>query len=757
MDRRGEQRNFISAIGGAALCAALFAWLCSLAPAIFDGMPFVFERIWVESPDIRLSFFIDGLSLLFGLIITGVGVMIFAYTASYFRTHVHGMRVHLILILFMLSMLGLVTADNIIAMFVFWELTTLTSYLLIGTQHREEKARKLALQALIVTGAGGLVFLAGLVLMALAAGTYQISEIIGLGFTDNALYGPVFILIVIGCFTKSAQFPFHFWLPNAMAAPSPISAYLHSATMVKAGIYMLARFSPALGGTDLWFWTLVLAGGITAVWASVLALRQFDLKLMMAYTTLMALGTATFLLGIGTEMTIIAALTFLLIHALYKAALFLVVGNLEKATGTRDWRELGRLAKVMPVTAMATWLAALSMAGVPPFLGFIGKEMTYEGVLAVTIYPIFAIASVMFAASLMAGVAFFFMARPFFMKPPRERLDYKKLSPFMVWPPFILAVGGMLAGLAAELLVRPLIQSAVIPVAGVPAAFDMKLWHGFETVLFLSMGTLVAGALIAWQFPRIQRAIDGVLARLPLSAEGGYNLVMGGILGFANLQTRLLQSGRQRFYIMIAFSTLSLLSLLVFMQPGFFDDMQWAAVWADLLAVPLYQWALCAFIAASIFVTVLSHSRLLAVCALGVMGTSIALLFVIFSAPDVAMTQFMIEILVVILVTIVIIRLPPFSGRAHGSSIGRVRDAMLALTTGGIVTVLMLAVNALPFDRSITDYYEAKSYTEAYGQNIVNVILVDFRALDTLGEILVIALAGLACYGLVVLKRERSS
>ncbi|WP_108260799.1 proton-conducting transporter transmembrane domain-containing protein [Mangrovicoccus ximenensis] len=340
--------------------AALFAWFCSFLPAVSGGAVLRAEFGWVPSQGIAMAFLLDGLSLTFALLISGIGTLVLLYSDSYLAGHPQYGRFALYLTAFMLAMLGLVLADDLIGLFVFWELTTFTSYLLIGFSHESAKSRRNALQALFVTGAGGLAFLAGLILMGMAAGTTSISGILAAdALRGHALYLPVLVLVFAGALTKSAQVPFHFWLPNAMAAPTPVSAFLHSATMVKAGIYILARLHPALSGTGPWFWTLTILGAATAVFASLQALRQSDLKQVLAWTTLMALGTLTLFLAQDSRYALTGFATFLVVHSLYKASLFLAVGNVDKATGTRESARLGSLARAMPATAAAAALQLL--------------------------------------------------------------------------------------------------------------------------------------------------------------------------------------------------------------------------------------------------------------------------------------------------------------------------------------------------------------------------------------------------------------
>ncbi len=735
---------------------ALFALLLSCFADITAGNPVVLAYEWVPALGVNLDFYIDGLALLFALLITGIGGVIFLYSAAYFAKDKQGIRVGIYLSLFALSMLGLVTADNLLTLFVFWELTTLTSFFLIGTKHEKEDARAKAFQALIVTGLGGLAFLAGVILMGQAAGTYRISDIIEMDMTGHALYPYIFGLVALGCMTKSAQFPFHFWLPNAMAAPSPISAYLHSATMVKAGIFILARFHPTLGGTDLWFYTLLVLGGVTAVWASVLALREKDLKLMMAYTTLMALGTITLYLSSDSPASIQAGMAFLLVHALYKATLFLVVGNIEKATGTRDWSKLSSLGRVMPFTAVCAGLAALSMAGIPPFLGFIGKELIYKSALTFPGFSWLVTAQMFVAASLMAAIAFFvilYVFRPA-AKPVMPVKKLKQIPPLMKYPYMVLALLGLAMGLYPAFGAEMLTNAAAFSILGaVPAdgMTDFKLWHGVNTALLLSILTMVTALFMALRFAQLSAFVTRILAWLPPGCERGYNRCMSAIQAFAHLVTDILQNGRQRFYVMTCFATLMALTALAYIRTPFVPY----ANMADIVAIPWYQWMIAAVIILGVMITILAHGRLLAICALGVIGTTVAVLFSMFGAPDVAMTQFMVEILVVIIMSIVMLRLPHFTGKAHGSRAGRLRDAIVACVAGVIVTIVMLRITYTPFDRSMTDYYEQNSYVAAHGRNIVNVVLVDFRAMDTLGEIMVVAIAGLACFALVNLGRSK--
>ena len=722
--------------------AAFFAFQ---VPTIAAGDRLGFSQSWMPSLGIAFSFSLDGLSLTFALLITGIGALVTLYSSAYLGGHAHYSRFVLYLLAFMGSMLGLVLADNLITLFVFWELTTVTSYLLIGFDHASAKARRNALQALLVTATGGLALLAGFILIGSAAGSYELTEILSQGdvLRDHSAYLPILILVLLGAFTKSAQIPFHFWLPNAMAAPTPVSAYLHSATMVKAGIYLMARMHPALGGTEVWTWTLTLFGAATAVFASILALRQTDLKLILAYTTVMALGTLTMFLGAESTIAIAAAVTFLIVHSLYKAALFLVVGIIDHRTGTRDIAVLRGLARAMPITALAAAMAALSMAGFPPFLGFVGKELKYEGALAIASEPFFVATAAVLANALMVAVAGVVALRPFY-GPPGDTPKSPGEAPLAMWiGPAILAALGLIFGLAPGLMAHWLVEPTVAAISGHPVEVSLALWHGFNLPLLLSLVTFGLGVVIyAYRRP-FRAALTALAARFPLSADRIWDQLLEALKAFAGLQTSILQGGILRRYLFIVFASLVIMLTVTLARSV---DVLPTLSWPD---AAFKHWAVVILIAAAAVMTALARSRLAAICALGVVGVGVALLFVMFGAPDVAITQLLVETLVVVLVAVVMLRLPLLKDGDGEKRRVRRLDALLSLGLGGLVTVVLMAVVQTPLDRSLTSFFEAASVPEAHGRNIVNVILVDFRALDTFGEIAVVAVAALGAYALI--------
>ncbi len=727
----------------AVLAAAIFAALWPVVPTVASGGILRWGVDWVPSLGVRFSVLLDGLSLTFALLISGIGALVMLYAARYMAGKYHSGRFALYLFVFMLAMLGLVLADNLLTLFVFWELTSIASYLLIGFGHADANSRRSALQALLVTGMGGLALLAGFILIYTVVGSFDLAVVLASGEALRAspLYTPILILVLAGAFTKSAQFPLHFWLPNAMAAPTPVSAYLHSATMVKGGVFLLARLHPALSGTEAWLWSLTLFGGVTAVFASVMALRQTDLKQALAYTTLMALGTLVLFLADGTSSYAITGfMAFLVTHSLYKAALFLVVGTVDHGTGTRDVRLLGGLAPAMPVTAFAAALAGLSMAGLPPFVGFIAKEVLYKGAgeLALgSIVTVFALA----ANALMFAVAGIVCLRPFWGRKRGATPVAPHEGPWqMLAGPVILSVLGLAFGLAPWLIQQILVAPGVEAVLGRGGeARDLRLWAGVNLALLLSIVTFALGLLIYAIHPALRDGLARAGARLP-SLDAGWDGFLAGIKALAAWQTRLLQSGRLVNYMAVTFATLlaGLVAALIHARP--------APVSLAIPALMVKEWAIAVLILAGTGVVVLTNSRITAIAGLGVVGVGVALVFITYGAPDVAITQLLVEVLVVVLVALAILRLPHLE---HESGRRRGLDAALALGVGAAVSVVTLMVVDGPLDQRLTDWFEITAWPEAYGRNIVNVILVDFRALDTFGEIAVVAVAALAAVALL--------
>lgn len=729
----------------AALPFGLLVALAVMLPQVATGHIYRVQLNWIPSLGVTLSIMVDGLSLLFGLIICCVGFFVTLYAADYLPGTSHRGRFFLYLHGFLLAMLGLVFADNLLGLFVFWELTTILSYLLIGFENDASTARQSARQALLVTGTGGIALLVGFLLLGTIAGTYEISRLSqqSVVIQENSLYLAVLLLVLLGAFTKSAQIPFHFWLPNAMTAPTPISAFLHSATMVKAGIYLLARMHPVLGGTFSWMGTLVVAGGVTALLGAVMAIKAADLKRILAYTTITALGMLTMFLGGKTTPALTAAMTFLMVHSLYKSALFLVVGIVDHQAGTRQIDQLGGLLKPMPITAIAATAAALSMAGFPLFFGFIGKEIMYKGALTEEAFPVFATAAAVVANSLMTAVAGIVIAKPFLGKTAATPLVPREASMAMWLGPVFMGLLGLIFGVVPDWVGHWMIEPAVRAFHPSMEDIELKLFYGFNEPLLLSILTLSLGGVFYLFHKPLRKTVASILKQIPVRFENIYTGALSGIAAAARAQTAFLQNGSLHRYLCIIIG-----AVIVGVGSPFLADTH-SAISIQFSEASLVNWLVVVIICLAVVAVVASRSRLLAICCLGVVGAGIALLFLIYGAPDVALTQLLVETLTVIIVALVLLRLPDLDTRRTVPLAVRLGNAVLAISIGTLISVLIMAVNVTELDRTVTQFFEANSYLAAHGRNIVNVILVDFRSLDTLGEITVVALAGLAGYALI--------
>ncbi len=724
----------------ALLPACAFAFFGLQLSAIRDGAVSRITYPWLAGLGFDFSLRLDGLGLLFALLITGIGAFVVWYAGAYLKEDPAAKRFIASLFLFMASMLGVVLADNIIALFVFWELTSFTSYLLIGHHHEEEKSRKSALQALLVTGLGGLFLLAGLLLLGQAAGAFNLSDILAAdGLSSHPHFNAALALILVGAFTKSAQFPFHFWLPNAMAAPTPASAYLHSSTMVKAGVYLLARLHPACADAALWQAVVPAIGAITLVVGATLAYGQTVLKRLLAYTTVGALGAMTMLLGLGSHLAVKAAMTFLLAHALYKATLFLVAGIIDHETGEKDVTKLGGLRKALPFTALGGGFAALSMLGLPPFFGFLAKETLYAA----------ADAPWLTAASVLGGVFFMVVAYLTGIKPFHGALHPTPAPPHdapleLLSGPVVMGVLGLLFGVLAPVIGAWLIAPAANAVAGEAIKVKLVLWHGVNRELVLSILTFGLGALAILVIPRLRPLFARLSPLAALGPERGYDRTLKALVALASGQTRVLQNGSLRNYLLI--------TLLFVLVTGGWYFSQFVHLPPPGIQTPvkLIDAVILALILLSTFGAIFSRSRMAAIASLGVVGYGIAIFFVLYSAPDLAMTQLVIETLTVILLVLAFYHLPPFRVRTAART--QLFDLVPAALVGLLMAVLTLAANRAHLAPKISDFFSANSWTGAYGKNIVNVILVDFRALDTLGEITVLVIAGLGAIALLKLR-----
>lgn len=727
------RRWFVTAF--ALVPAGIAVWIGSQLAALAPGEMLTVSHPWFEALGASLDFRLDGFSGMMALLVTAVGALIIVYASGYLKGHPEMGRFLMLLFGFMAAMLGVVVADNIILLFVFWELTGITSYLLIGFEHEKEDARKKALQALLVTGTAGLALLAGLVLLGQAAGTWRISEMLALGEVVRAshLYPGIIALVMVGAMAKSAQVPLHFWLPNAMAAPTPVSAFLHSATMVKAGVFLLALLSPVLGGTPWWHGTLSVAGAATLLTGAVLGVVQTDLKRILAYTTLAVLGVLILLIGVGTDLALKSMVVFLLGHALYKAALFMVAGSIDHETGTRDARMLGGLRAAMPFTAVAAMLAAFSKAGFPPFLGFIGKEYVYKTGTALD-----ALAPVLVTVALVGNILLLALAlkagwHPFWSKRPEaSTVRGVHEAPVTMWgPPLLLASLGLIFGLLPGWVSQVLVGPATQIITGLPMPAELALWHGINVPLGLSVLTMIGGVLVyrsRWMLWRKRDRVESVQG--PLSV---YERLMGNVVGSAKVLTRAIQTGALRHYVFVVLAATAALIWWKFVR--FAGWPEWSGG-GDLKVAPILMGIV---VAGSAVMAAVSNSRLHTLLALGLLGLGNALLFLYFSAPDLAITQLLVEALTLILLVLVLHKLPDINLR--GARWVRIRDVTVSVAMGVGVALLVLKAMQVQMGGTVSTTLSEWSYPIAHGRNVVNVILVDFRALDTFGEIIVLAIA----------------
>ena len=734
----------------AAVPAAATVWLVFQATAVAEDGPVREALAWVPSVGLTASLWLDGLALLFALLITGIGALVVAFAGGYLRGDRRLGRFYLVLFGFMAAMLAVVLADNVLLLYAGWALTGITSYLLIGYDGRSATARRAALQALLTTFAGELCLLAGVLLLARAGGSFDLSVLVERRdrIVADPAFVPMTVLLVLGALTKSAQFPFHFWLPNAMVAPTPVSAYLHSATMVKAGVYLLARLSPIFAGTEAWTWLVAGSGAATMLLAAGLALHQTDMKRLLAYSTVAALGIMTFLLGIGTEEAVVAVAVFVLGHALYKGALFLVAGIVEHEAGARDITRLSGLRGPMPLTAVAALFAALSMAGMLPFFGFIGKELVYEAALSSQLEVPILVALVLVPNIVFVVVAVLVGVRPFFGRLAELPKAAHDPGPSMLAGPMLLGLLGGVFGLLPAAFATGVAGGAVASILGESRELDLALWHGLTPLLALSLVTLLAGVLIAWRVRPVAAATRRLDVGRIIGPERAYTAVLAASVLGARAVVAGMQSGLLRRYLLVTLVTAIGLVGVAFLGGRAMPDMRLE------LDVSPHEVVLVVIVAAAAIVAISTSSRLAAVAALGVVGYGIALLFVLFGAPDLAMTQVLIETLTVILFVLVLYHLPKFAIRSSRRT--RVRDGIVAGLAGVLMTGITLAAFTVTSNGSVSDYYSEHSVPDGHGDNVVNVILVDFRAFDTLGEITVLATAALGVYALIRLRPRRT-
>lgn len=729
-------------VGGLAP-AITIGWVVANATAVLGGEAVTAHAQWVPKLGLGLDVRLDSFALLMTVLVSGIGTLVFVYAWHYFGSSEKTGRAAGLLTLFAGSMLGVVLADNLLLLYVCWELTSVTSYLLIGIDDTEPEARAAALHALLVTGLGGLAMLGGFVLIGQEAGTYRITEILAAPPTGTPT-AVALVFVLIGAFTKSAQYPFHSWLPAAMVAPTPISAYLHSAAMVKAGVYLVARLAPAFADVGVWRPLVVTVGLVTMLFGGLRALRPFDLKQLLAFGTISQLGFMVALLGIGRPEATAAGCALLLAHGLFKAALFMVVGIVDHQAHTRDIRELPVLDSGWTPTRVVALVSAASMAATPPLAGFIAKEEAYGALAHGSGGDRLVLAGIVAGSVLTVAYSLRFAApliRPGLVGEARRTEPAPARGPAagFLLPGALLAAGSVLLGVA------PMLWSELVDHAA--AALDprsgthLELWHGFTAPLGLSLCTLVAGVLLFGA----RRRVATIQARLapPITGAHIYEGTVRSVLQFAARVTSIAQSGSLPIYAAVILATAAVVPGVALVSGN------WWPGWPDVVGEPVHIPIAALLVTAATAATVATR-RFAAALLLGAVGYGMAILFVVQGAPDLALTQFAVETLSVVVFLLVLRRLPDrFERRAP--AVGRLVRLSVSGAVGMFVVLGAIAAAGSRTEPSVSREMSERALPDGDGKNVVNVILVDIRGLDTMGEITVLVAAGI---GIVALARS---
>ena len=757
----------------------LFIGLARYIPAIAGGEKYIKTISWIPSAGINFTTHLDGLSMIFGLLITGIGSLVILYSIYYLSNRELLGHFYVYLLLFMGSMLGVVFSDNMMVLYVFWELTSISSFLLIAFWYHRKQSRYGAQKALLITVAGGLAMLVGFIMIYMMTGSLSISENVGLirEFSGEALFVPAMVLVLLGAFTKSAQFPFHIWLPDAMEAPTPVSAYLHSATMVKAGIYLVARFTPIFGGESFWFYAVSSVGIFTLFWGSFNAVKQTDLKALLAYSTISQLGLIMSLFGLGsaalnadysansvlyTQATF-AALFHLVNHSTFKGALFMVVGIVDHNVGTRDIRRLGGLMTLMPVTFTIALIGSFSMAGLPPFNGFLSKELFFEAMLSMrnleffsigtwgTLFPIIAWVASIFTFVYSMMIVF----QTFFGEHQPERLDRKAHeAPIgMLISPSILALLVVVIFFFPNVIGKYLLQPAMAAIYPTLSGTSnltphISAWHGeVNDALLMTIGVVVVGSFM-YIFLRFWRPVYSLFP-MNWNLDALYNGMLAKMESGASILTDKYMTGKLRDYLVYIF-TFFLLAVggTLFLTDGYSFD------FSNDGPVMFNEYILVFVMMGAALAVLFVKSRLTAILLNGVLGFSIALFFIFFRAPDLALTQIVVETVTTALFLLCFYFLPEWK-REKSTVPTKVFNGIIAVLVGVLVTVTALSVQGNKMFDSVSIYFEENAYELAGGKNIVNTILGDFRAFDTMLEVVVLFIAGIGVYSLIKLKARK--
>ena len=748
-----------AAAGWAALVSlAALVWVALLFPTLQTGQVLHEEYRWIPSAGINFSVRMDGFAWMFAMLVTGIGLLVALYARYYMSKNDPVPRFFSFFLAFMGAMLGVVLSGNVVQLVFFWELTSLFSFMLIGYWYHRKDARRGARMALTVTGAGGLAMLAGMLMLGHIAGSYQLDVILGAGERIRAhpLYTPMLVLVLLGAFTKSAQFPFHFWLPRAMAAPTPVSAYLHSATMVKAGVFLLARLWPALSGTEQWFWLVGGAGVVTLVLGAYFAMFQNDLKGLLAYSTISHLGLITLLLGLNRDLAAVAAVFHIMNHATFKASLFMAAGIIDHETGTRDMRRLSGLWKAMPITGTLAFVASAAMAGVPLMNGFLSKEMFFAETVDLSSTPLldYGLPVAATLAGIFAVVYSLRFSVGVFLGPPARHLPLEPHEPvrWMRVPIEILVLLCIVVGIFPQWSIGPALDVAARPVVGgAMPPFSLAIWHGFNKPLVMSLIALGGG--IALYLLLRRGVVAGRFKHAPLLGLNGQRLFESTLYGLD-------RASRWALAVLSTYRLQPQMLLMVLAAIVFASVALWAGgiSWGDRPRVPgnlefALLWVL-GCVAALAAANQAKFHRLAALILLGAVGLAVSLTFLWFSAPDLALTQLTVEVVTTVLFLLGLRWLPkrrPEEAEHLGLRVRarRARDFVVSLVAGGGMAVLAYAMMTRPAPQSISPFFIDRSLPEGGGTNVVNVMLVDFRAFDTMGEITVLGIVGLTVYALL--------
>ena len=748
-----------AAAGWAALVSlAALVWVALLFPTLQTGQVLHEEYRWIPSAGINFSVRMDGFAWMFAMLVTGIGLLVALYARYYMSKNDPVPRFFSFFLAFMGAMLGVVLSGNVVQLVFFWELTSLFSFMLIGYWYHRKDARRGARMALTVTGAGGLAMLAGMLMLGHIAGSYQLDVILGAGERIRAhpLYTPMLVLVLLGAFTKSAQFPFHFWLPRAMAAPTPVSAYLHSATMVKAGVFLLARLWPALSGTEQWFWLVGGAGVVTLVLGAYFAMFQNDLKGLLAYSTISHLGLITLLLGLNRDLAAVAAVFHIMNHATFKASLFMAAGIIDHETGTRDMRRLSGLWKAMPITGTLAFVASAAMAGVPLMNGFLSKEMFFAETVDLSSTPLldYGLPVAATLAGIFAVVYSLRFSVGVFLGPPARHLPLEPHEPvrWMRVPIEILVLLCIVVGIFPQWSIGPALDVAARPVVGgAMPPFSLAIWHGFNKPLVMSLIALGGGIVLYLLLRR--GVVAGRFKHAPLLGLNGQRLFESTLYGLD-------RASRWALAVLSTYRLQPQMLLMVLAAIVFASVALWAGgiSWGDRPRVPgnlefALLWVL-GCVAALAAANQAKFHRLAALILLGAVGLAVSLTFLWFSAPDLALTQLTVEVVTTVLFLLGLRWLPkrrPEEAEHLGLRVRarRARDFVVSLVAGGGMAVLAYAMMTRPAPQSISPFFIDRSLPEGGGTNVVNVMLVDFRAFDTMGEITVLGIVGLTVYALL--------